>query len=65
MPKTLLVTSATGQQGRALIKALSTLVENDDNDAQYHILALTRSRSNVAAKPLAADQNMLQLLRGI
>jgi uncharacterized protein YbjT (DUF2867 family) len=64
MPKTLLVTGATGQQGRALIKALSTLVENDDNDAQYHILALTRSRSSVAAKPLAADQKCVTVVEG-
>jgi uncharacterized protein YbjT (DUF2867 family) len=62
MPKTILVIGATGQQGKALITALSP-VENGDPDTQYHILALTRSRSSVAARSLA-DRKYATLVEG-
>ncbi|KAG6820506.1 hypothetical protein H0H93_016313 [Arthromyces matolae] len=47
--KVLLVTGATGRQGKALIAALHTDTTSRD---QFHILALTRNARSAAAKEL-------------
>ncbi|KAF7290320.1 NmrA domain-containing protein [Mycena chlorophos] len=49
-PKTVLVTGATGHQGRALIRALL----EKESDSEFHVLALTRSASSPAAQRLCS-----------
>ncbi|KAJ7121960.1 NAD(P)-binding protein [Mycena crocata] len=50
-PKKILVTGATGHQGRALIWALQ-----ESADAEhFHVLALTRTASSLAAQRLASE----------
>ncbi|KAJ7652842.1 NAD(P)-binding protein [Mycena polygramma] len=52
--KLLLVTGATGKQGRALIQALN-LGCTPDSEPEFHVLALTRTISSPAANTLAAQ----------
>ncbi|KIK51682.1 hypothetical protein GYMLUDRAFT_181148 [Collybiopsis luxurians FD-317 M1] len=60
-PKLILVTGATGRQGRALIHALISATSNIDNPqypepitpASFHILALSRNASSPAARSLS------------
>jgi hypothetical protein len=54
-PKNVLITGATGQQGRALIAALRP---EPDTEAKYHVLALTRSSNRPAAKKLALEKHV-------
>ncbi|KAK1231901.1 hypothetical protein PQX77_004969 [Marasmius sp. AFHP31] len=49
--KVILVTGATGKQGRATVSAL----RNVSSTQQYHILGLTRNASSPGAKKLTAD----------
>ncbi|KAJ6579255.1 NAD(P)-binding protein [Mycena vulgaris] len=49
--KLILVTGATGKQGRALIHALQL---GDNTEPQFHVLALTRTLSSPPANALAA-----------
>lgn len=51
--KNILVTGATGRQGRALIDALRPAV---DEIPAFHIFALTRSKSSSNAKRLASEK---------
>ncbi|KAJ7619837.1 hypothetical protein DFH06DRAFT_1482865 [Mycena polygramma] len=52
--KLLLVTGATGKQGRALIQGLN-LGSTVDSDAEFQVWALTRTISSPAANALAAQ----------
>jgi len=54
--KQILVTGATGRQGRALIHALNPAVHVNDAtvDSDFHILALTRKASSPSGKSLAS-----------
>ncbi|KAJ7652862.1 NAD(P)-binding protein [Mycena polygramma] len=54
--KLLLVTGATGKQGRALIQALN-LGCTPDSEPEFHVLALTRTISSPAANALAAHNS--------
>ncbi|KAG5636886.1 hypothetical protein H0H81_006505 [Sphagnurus paluster] len=59
--KILLVTGATGKQGRALINALRADVaetEANPGTSQFHILALTRKAGSPAARRLAEEKNV-------
>jgi NAD(P)-dependent dehydrogenase (short-subunit alcohol dehydrogenase family) len=53
--KNILVTGATGQQGRALIAALCP---KQDAEAKFHVLALTRSSTGPIAKQLALEKHV-------
>ncbi|KAF9066745.1 hypothetical protein BDP27DRAFT_1329981 [Rhodocollybia butyracea] len=54
-PKLILVTGATGRQGRALINTLGlTAPSHADSEPDFHILALTRKTSSPAAISLAS-----------
>ncbi|KAG8623002.1 hypothetical protein KVT40_007978 [Elsinoe batatas] len=57
MSRTILVTGATGKQGRSLITALR------DANADFDILALTRDTSSASAKKLLSSKRV-QLLSG-
>ncbi|KAF5372727.1 hypothetical protein D9757_011639 [Collybiopsis confluens] len=67
-PKLVLVTGATGRQGRALIHALlnpssltgsaPTSQSSSDSDPEFHILALTRKASSPSAKSLGSQPNV-------
>jgi uncharacterized protein YbjT (DUF2867 family) len=63
MPKSLLITGATGKQGGAAINALLQL---DPVGEQYTLLAVTRNASSPAAKRLAArsSNNNIRLVQG-
>lgn len=50
--KLILVTGATGKQGRALIRALN--LGDSDSEPDFHVWALTRTVSSPAANELAA-----------
>jgi NAD(P)-dependent dehydrogenase (short-subunit alcohol dehydrogenase family) len=54
-PKNILVTGATGQQGRALIAALRP---KQDTEAKFHALALTRSSTGPIAKQFALEKHV-------
>lgn len=54
-PRNILITGATGQQGRALIAALRP---QPDAEAPFHVLALTRSATKPAAKKLALEKHV-------
>lgn len=54
-PKNILITGATGQQGRALLDAL---MPKPDGPAAFHILALTRSSTSPTAKSLASEKHV-------
>lgn len=61
--KFILVTGATGKQGRALISALrpTTISTTEDNAAQsnsFRILALTRKKTSPAAKQLSLETHV-------
>ncbi|KAF9254135.1 NAD(P)-binding protein [Marasmius fiardii PR-910] len=50
--KIILVTGATGRQGRSFINALTT--PNSGSDSHFHILALTRNAKRASAQSLAS-----------
>ncbi|OAG01460.1 NAD(P)-binding protein [Paraphaeosphaeria sporulosa] len=56
MPRTILVTGATGRQGGAVVKAL--------RDTDFEILALTRSSSSPSAQKLANSSPKIKLIEG-
>lgn len=61
--KTILVTGATGKQGKSLISALSSSTENSDTSSQsvansFRILALTRNKNSPAAKLLSLEKHV-------
>ncbi|KAF2019414.1 NmrA-like family protein [Aaosphaeria arxii CBS 175.79] len=56
MPKTILVTGATGRQGGAVVKALQ--------GSEFDIIALTRSTTSPAAQKLSATYPNVKLLQG-
>jgi len=56
MPKTILVTGATGRQGGSIIKALQ--------GTDFEILALTRDPSSPSAKKLASSSPNIKLVEG-
>lgn len=58
--RTLLVTGATGKQGRALIESLLALPES----ANYTILALTRKSSSQSASSIASKSTKIKLVEG-
>src|SRR5947208_14184827 len=60
MPKTLLITGATGKQGGAVIDALLSLPETDEFD----IYALTRDPKSTRATKLAAKSPSIKILQG-
>ncbi|KAF9066744.1 NAD(P)-binding protein [Rhodocollybia butyracea] len=53
-PKLILVTGATGKQGRALINTLGSTASSHDSEPDFHILALTRKASSPAAISLTS-----------
>jgi hypothetical protein len=53
--RNVLITGATGQQGRALIAALRP---EPDTEAKFHVLALTRSSTRPAAQKLALEKHV-------
>ena len=53
--KTILVTGATGRQGKALIYALAG---DSDSEPGFHILALTRKAAAPSAKQLSQEKNV-------
>ncbi|MCJ1477436.1 hypothetical protein MMC13_006107 [Lambiella insularis] len=53
-PKQILVTGATGKQGRGVINALLLVAQTHD----FHILALTRAKTSKAAISLASNPNV-------
>lgn len=55
MTKNILVTGATGQQGRALINAVRP---NSDANPDFHIFALTRKGASPSAKTLALEKHV-------
>jgi nucleoside-diphosphate-sugar epimerase len=54
-PRNILITGATGQQGRALIAALRP---EPDSEPKFHVLALTRSLTGAAAKALTLERHV-------
>ncbi|KAL8774480.1 MAG: hypothetical protein Q9209_000853 [Squamulea sp. 1 TL-2023] len=60
MPKTLLITGATGKQGRACIEALLS----SPSASAFSILALTRNASSPSATRLAQRFSQVKLLQG-
>ncbi|KAJ7671205.1 hypothetical protein B0H17DRAFT_195578 [Mycena rosella] len=59
--KNILVTGATGHQGRALIRAL----QNSTDPQNFHVLALTRKADSPAAQRLAAAHtDLVTLVQG-
>ncbi|KAI9039311.1 NAD(P)-binding protein [Aspergillus affinis] len=57
MPKAILVTGATGQQGASLIAALRPS-EATNTAAEYHVLALTRSKFSPSADHLSREEHV-------
>ncbi|KAH8429356.1 uncharacterized protein LDX57_007022 [Aspergillus melleus] len=57
MPKNILVTGATGQQGASLIAALRPS-EDANATSEYHVLALTRSKSTSSADRLSQEKHV-------
>lgn len=57
MRRNILITGATGKQGNALIRAL-TLQSSSDSTHQYHIYALTRSKSSQNAQCLTLEKHV-------
>lgn len=57
MTRKILVTGATGQQGRSLIAALRPR-EGTDTAAEYRVLALTRNTTSPTAKRLAEEKHV-------
>lgn len=53
--KNILITGATGLQGRTLLTALAP---KPDTEPAVHVLALTRSPTSRAAKSLAAEKHV-------
>lgn len=60
MPKPILVTSATGKQGRAIVNALLAAPDA----AEYTILAVTRHPTSPAAQRLAGLSQSITLVKG-
>jgi uncharacterized protein YbjT (DUF2867 family) len=58
MSRALLITGATGKQGSAVIKALLA------NNADFHVLAVTRDAGSISAKKLAAKSPNITLVQG-
>lgn len=63
MSKTILITGATGKQGRALIDALCSGPSQDPTDSltvpdSFRILALTRKADSPGGQHLAKDRNV-------
>lgn len=56
--RNVLITGATGKQGRALIRAL-VLTATPSAEFEYHVLALTRNASSKAARLLLGKQQEL------
>lgn len=56
MKRTIFVTGATGQQGTSLITALRP--QKDDENDDYHILALTRDKTSPAAQHLSTEKHI-------
>lgn len=54
-PRNVLITGATGQQGRGLIAALRPQA---DGEEKFHVLALTRSATSPAAKKIASEKHV-------
>ncbi|KAH7927239.1 NAD(P)-binding protein [Leucogyrophana mollusca] len=65
MSRNILVTGATGKQGRALIEALQPLKTTDDNPSarSFRILALTRKATSPSAEQLAKQEHV-QVVEG-
>ncbi|KAK2616414.1 hypothetical protein QQS21_000656 [Conoideocrella luteorostrata] len=59
MPRTILVTGATGKQGRAVVRSLI-----NKQDSPFRILALTRDASSSSAQRLASTSSLITLLQG-
>ncbi|KAK1147186.1 hypothetical protein N8T08_001925 [Aspergillus melleus] len=57
MPKNILVTGATGQQGASLIAALRQS-QDTNTAAEYHVLALTRSKSSPSADRFSRERHV-------
>jgi nucleoside-diphosphate-sugar epimerase len=57
MRRNILITGATGKQGNALIRAL-TSESSPDSPHQYHIYALTRTKSSTKAHRLALEKRV-------
>ncbi|KAL2206957.1 NmrA-like family protein [Sarocladium strictum] len=58
MSRSILVSGATGKQGRALIQSII------DQDADFKIIALTRNASSASAQRLAAKSSKIHLIQG-
>ncbi|CEJ94875.1 hypothetical protein VHEMI10382 [[Torrubiella] hemipterigena] len=58
-PKVLIVTGATGHQGSAVIDALIAA-----DDANFHILAVTRNTTSAAANALRAKSKKISVIEG-
>lgn len=60
--KIILVTGATGRQGKAFIYALRSLCEPESGDSStnptFHVLALTRRAGSPVAKELATEKHV-------
>ncbi|KAI9839381.1 MAG: hypothetical protein M1837_002105 [Sclerophora amabilis] len=61
MSRTILVTGATGQQGRALVDALFS---SHSSQPPFKVLALTRNTQSPSAAAIAAKYPKVSLLRG-
>ena len=59
MPKPILVTGATGNQGGAVLEALIK-----QNNPDFLILALTRNATSPAAKRIATKSKSVHVLQG-
>lgn len=58
MPRTVLVTGATGKQGGSVIQALL------DQNADFEILAVTRDASSKSAQKLESKSSNIKLVQG-
>lgn len=63
MSRLILVTGATGKQGRALVEALRPTSDSDDSDIPFQVLALTRSASSPSAQRLFQERHV-QVVEG-
>lgn len=59
MPKTVLITGATGKQGGAVINALSQAGSSD-----FEILAVTRNTNSQSAQKLSSKKTTVKLVQG-
>ncbi|KAJ7622239.1 NAD(P)-binding protein [Roridomyces roridus] len=63
--KNILVTGATGHQGRALIRALSLSSSSPESESDFHILALTRNPCSSHSKSLSSSHpTLVSLVQG-